>query len=107
MMDVRVSTEMTEVSNNVLARSGDGVYDAMMDATGRLLDVIEFDHGGSAYVLWSEICDRWESSNGPVDVAGVVASAREVAAEWLVTDRDSDDDVDAFFRRRLFAEEGV
>lgn len=106
-MDALVSAEMTRVSNVVFAGVGDDVYDAMMDGTGRLLDLVGVEHGGDAYVLWSELCDRWETAPDPDAVAAASAAAREVAAEWLAIDHASDPEVSAFFHRRLVADDDV
>ncbi|WP_407360262.1 hypothetical protein [Microbacterium sp. LBN7] len=106
-MRISAAAEMTEVSTRVLAGNGSGVYDAMMDGTGRLLDLIERDHSDqahvlwSAYVLWSEICDRWETSDGPDAVATVAAAARETSIAWLAIDSTTEREVDAFFRERF------
>ncbi|KJQ54505.1 hypothetical protein RS85_01657 [Microbacterium sp. SA39] len=107
-MDVRVSAEMTEVSNAVLAGRDVEVYDAMMDGTGRLLDLVEVgvEGAGGAYLLWSEICDRWELADGPEAVAAVPAEAREVAREWLEIDRSLTHEVETFFGRRLSRVDG-
>jgi hypothetical protein len=102
-MDKRVITEMTDAATEVLARSGGDVYDAMMDTTGRLLEVVEREHAGAAYLLWSVFCDRWELADGPAAVESVAASAREFAAAWLAIDRTSDQEVNAFFDRGVSA----
>lgn len=105
MTDSCVYDEMTRIAREVLAGEGIAVHDAMMDGTGRLLDLVALDHGGNAYALWSGIADRWETAGG-TDVADTEVSAREVAAAWLAVDHGSPPAIDAFFERWVTGEGG-
>jgi hypothetical protein len=96
----RLADVMTRASLRIAA--GERPYDVCIEACGALTNADIFgkaDHDGTAYILWAEISDLYDSPSGPRSEAACDAMALAVAIDWLAIDAELVGSVSSFFQR--------